>query len=367
MFNGLAAGNIGDELMLLGFWNSCQPSADSSIEVWSGDSPALNGMPNKYRYLPWTDNQACETAALAAQAILIVGTTLVSEYLGVEWPLEALSQRLLFCHAHHLPVHALGVGIDVLSNPAALKIFGAAFLPIQSWTVRSHRSREALVALGVPSDRVVVGADWAWLYQPIQDKQNWAAKQWQSLGVDLDRPLVAVNVVNEIWGGVTPAKQVIATALDQIAQMMGAQIAFLCHETREEEFADIFAARTVMSLMRQPAVLVPNHYYHPDEVIGLLSHADVTLSQRYHFTVASILAETVPVSFARGQKMVELLEDLQMKPVGTMEEVELEVLIAAILDNLHRRVYWLNHLAQRRRRLAAKATNNSYFIKTLLV
>src|SRR5215831_14815445 len=41
MFNGLGAGNIGDELMLLGFWNGLQPASSSTIEIWRGDSPVL--------------------------------------------------------------------------------------------------------------------------------------------------------------------------------------------------------------------------------------------------------------------------------------------------------------------------------------
>jgi len=159
----------------------------------------------------------------------------------------------------------------------------------------------------------------------------------------------------------------VAAALDQVARHTGAQIAFVCHETRDEEFADADAARTVMGLMREPAMLVPNHYYHPTAMIGLLSHADVTLSQRYHFTVASILAGTVPVSFVRAQKMVELLEDLQVQPVGDMEAVDGATLTAALIESLERRAHWLDHLASRRQHLAARATRNSHFLQPLLV
>src|SRR5262249_23172899 len=183
----------------------------------------------------------------------------------------------------------LGVGVDHLSSPEARHIFAAAFQPIQTWTVRAERSRQALLALGVPDDKIVVGADWAWLYCPTHNLRDWAAQQWRSWGIDLDRRLIVANVVNEVWTGVTPVKRVVAAALDQVARLTRAQIAFVCHETRDEEFADAAAARTVIALMDGPAILIPNHYYHPSEMIALLSHADATLSQRYHFTVASIL------------------------------------------------------------------------------
>src|SRR5262245_33602611 len=150
MFSGLGAGNIGDELMLLGFWNGLQPAPGSTIEIWRGDSPVLQWLPQSYRYPSWTDDTACEAMARAAGTGLLVGATAVADYLGLDWPIRAFSKRLFFCHAQGLPVHALGVGVDHVSSPEAQHIFAAAFQPMQPWTVRGERSRQALLALGVP-------------------------------------------------------------------------------------------------------------------------------------------------------------------------------------------------------------------------
>jgi polysaccharide pyruvyl transferase WcaK-like protein len=365
MFNGLGAGNIGDEVMFIGFLNCVRPAAGSTVEVWTQDSQVVKWLPNNYSYIPWTDEQLCEALAVTAGTVLLVGDTPVSEDLGLGWPLQALSKRLGFCHQNNIPVHAVGVGVDLLKSPAAINIFKECYLPIRSWTVRSARCREALRALGVPDERIVVAADLAWLYEPTDDYREWAALKWTDLGIDLKRPLIGANIVNEVWGESTSVKENIALALDKAARHLGAQIAFLCNETREGDFFDAAASRQIMALMQEESVFVPNEYYHPDRMLSLLSHVSVSVSQRYHFTIESVLAGTVPVSFRRGQKMDTLLEDLAMSPAGTMTEVNPDELFSGIIDAYIRKDYWINHLSVVRKLLAARAKRNTIFVSQL--
>ena len=74
--------------------------------------------------------------------------------------------------------------------------------------------------------------------------------------------------------------------------------------------------------MERPSFVVPPDYYTPDEALALLAGAAVTLSCRYHFTVQSVLAGTVPVTLARSAKMTDLLDELGGAPVGTLERVD---------------------------------------------
>ena len=87
---------------------------------------------------------------------------------GLEWPLAAMREAEL-CHRLGKPVHAVGVGVDRLVDPEAVQ-FRAAYGTIASWSVRSEECRAALLALGVPPERVLLGADWAWLLQPELDR-----------------------------------------------------------------------------------------------------------------------------------------------------------------------------------------------------
>lgn len=365
MFTGLGAGNIGDELMMLGFLKLIQPCEGSSVEVWDENSPAIPWFPEKYHYLPWLDDRKCEQYALSSRAVLLVGGTPVSHLVGLDWPLRALKKRLLFCHDGRVPVHAVGIGVDHLKDPAAIKMFQDAFLQIKSWSVRSANCRHALMALGVPENRIAIAADLAWLYEPEKDCRSWAASQWKLLGVDFNRPLIGVNVVSEVWGKNTALYKNIALALDRIVESHHAQIAFMCNEVREGEYFDHSAALSVMDLMEAPAIFLPNRYYHPDEMIGLLSHVDVSLSQRYHFTIQSVIAGTVPVSFARGQKLAVLIEELGLNPVGDMVMVNPDTICREVADALERRDFWRGHLLQMQKHLKLRAMNNGCFIKQL--
>lgn len=365
MFNGLAAGNIGDELMMLGFFNLMQPVQGSSIEVWNDNSPAIHWFPDRYRYIPWLDDGKCERCASAAQAVLLVGDTPVSELVGLDWPLRALTKRLKYCHARAIPVHAVGVGVDHLNDPEASGLFREAFLPIASWTVRSAGCRCALTALGVPDDRIVVASDLAWLYEPVTDLSEWALSQWRLLGIDGARPLIGVNPVREVWGNNAPLYRSIAAALDRIAMEHDAQIVFMCNEVRDGAYFDRAAAESVMGMMATTPFFLPNRYYHPDAMIALLSHVDVTLSQRYHFTVESVMAGSVPVSFARGQKLAGLLDELGMDPVGDMENADPDDIYRAVTDALERRDDWRDHLMQVRESLRVRAMRNGHFIQPL--
>ena len=363
IFSGLAAGNLGDDLMMLGFLKLIQPGYGSTVEVWDENSPAIRWLPETCRYISCLDDDKCERYASDSQAVLLVGGTPVSELLGLNFPMRALKNRLLFCHHAGIPVHAVGVGVDQLKSPDARNIFRDAFLPITSWTVRSAACHRALIESGVPDERIGIAADLAWLYEPYTDCSAWASSQWKLLGVDVDRPLIGVNVVNEVWRNNPKLYKNIALALDCIAEKHHAQIAFMCNEVREGEYFDHAAAMSVMDLMKAPSVCMSNHYYHPDEMIGLLSQVDVSLSQRYHFTIESVMAGTVPVSFARGQKLAALIEDLGMSPVGSMDSVEPDDICRGVTEALERGDYWRNHLSQARKHLQLRAMNNGCYIK----
>ena len=160
-------------------------------------------------------------------------------------------------------------------------------------------------------------------------------------------------------------KAAIAEALDRIIRETGIQAAFLCNETREGEYFDAYAAREVIGMMKEDAVLVPNEYFTPSQMAALLSFCTITLSQRYHFTVLSILADTVPLSFARGQKMISLLKDLGEEPVGTMEACDPEYLGNQIRHALSNRSEIGARQQSSAKHLRERAKDNFKFINVM--
>ena len=198
--NGLGAGNIGDELMARAFWDALPADVRLVVDVFPNHVQQREPYPEQHEYVA-LDWSGAPLAPARPMPGLLVGDTPVTESLSLDWPLRFLSPRLRAFHAARQPVDAVGVGVEPLRSPEAREIFARDFGPVRSWTVRSAACRDALVELGLPEDRIEVGADWAWLYRPRRDLRGWAAETWARLGVDAGRPLLVANVVNEIWRG----------------------------------------------------------------------------------------------------------------------------------------------------------------------
>jgi polysaccharide pyruvyl transferase WcaK-like protein len=353
---GLGAGNIGDELMARAFWEQLPEEVQLEVEMFPEYFQQREPYPERHRYF-LTDWEGATTVP-AGLAGLLAGGTPVADWQGLHFPLEFIARRLRRFVEAGLPVDALGVGVDRLESAAGREIFARYFLPIRSWTVRTERCRQALLELGVAEEQVAVGADWAWLYRPRRDLREWGAAVWRELGVEAGRPLVVVNVVHEKWAGREDLPGELARALDELVQRHGFQAAFFCNEMREGEYFDRAAAERVRARMHTQAALAPNYYYGPDEALGLVAHATVTISERYHFTVESVLAGTAPVAIVRGQKMEGLVEELGLEPAGSMEQLEAQGLVAAVLRAAEEREALTARLLAAGQRLARRAERN---------
>jgi len=353
---GLGAGNIGDEFMARAFWDSLPGAVTLEVEMFPQYTEQREPYPEEHHYF-LTDWDGATTIPESMSGLLVGGTP-VADWQGLHFPLAFLARRLERFHRSGRAVHASGVGVDRLEQAEARAIFAQAFKPIRTWTVRSARCRAALLELGVPAERILVGADWAWLYRRRRDLRDWGAVEWRQLGIDVRTPLIVANVVNEKWAGHEQRKGCLAKALDQLATRHGFQVAFFCNEMRDGEFFDRAAAEQVQARMQTRAALVPNRYWSPDEALGLLAHPTVTLSERYHFTVESILAGTVPVNLVRGQKMAGLVEELDLEPAGTIDQCDPDRVAAAVVRAAQERAALLARLEKARRALEARATNN---------
>lgn len=353
---GLGAGNIGDEVMARAFWDALPEEVTLEVEMFPEYTAQREPYPEQHRYF-LTDWEGATTVPAGLEGLLVGGTP-VADWQGLHFPLEFLARRLARFHEAGLAVDAVGVGVDRLEKPEARGLFARYFLPIRSWTVRTQQCRSALLERGVPQERVLVGADWSWRYRPRRDLRGWGEEVWRELGVEPGRALVVVNVVNEMWAGREELRVALAAALDELEITDGMQVAFFCNEAREGEFFDREASEQVRRRMRRPAVIVPNRYYGPEEALGLLAHATVTVSERYHFTVESVLAGTVPVNIVRGQKMAGLVEELGLEAAGTMERVPAEGVVEGVRAAVRERESLLGRLGAARRRLEVRAASN---------
>jgi polysaccharide pyruvyl transferase WcaK-like protein len=339
------------------FWHALPAGVRLSVDLFPNHALQREPYPQTHEYV-LVDWNGAPVAPERPVPGLLVGDTPVTASLSLDWPLRFLAPRLRAFHGAGQPVDAVGAGVEPLRSDEARAIFARDFLPIRSWTVRSEACRATLLDLGVPAERTLVGADWAWLYRPRRDMREWGAHTWTRLGVDPGRPLLVANVVNEVWRDKAEMKRAIAAALDELESTHGFQVAFFCNETREGGFYDRAAALETQALMTTRSLVVPHLYWAPDEALGLLAHATVALGGRYHFTVEAVLAGVPPVGIVRSEKMRGLFEELGLEPAGTMEGVEPTAIVAKVLEETAHREERRRQLSEVRDRLASRAALN---------
>ncbi len=357
---GLGSGNTGDDAMFLAAHAHLGPAFDLSTEIHSLKRSAV--LPRGVRYLSVENSGAIEESIRQADLIFLIGDTPVMDQWGLAWPLQANAGKLGLCHELGKTVHALGVGVDQLQDPEGLKIFQEAYLPIASWSVRSKSCKKALLEMGVSEGKIVVGADWAWLLSPQIDSE-WANESLQKAGASTGRLPIGVNLVNEIWKDDMEMKKAWASLLDRLIEKYDAQVFFFCNESREGDYFDQAASAEVREGMRHPSIMVPSRYYKPNEMISLLSCMKLTLTQRYHFTLFSVLADVYPISIQRGQKMEGLNRELDLPFVADMTHLDekcIEREIEAVLNDAEAT---MEPLRVRRKHLAARAMNNLSLVR----
>lgn len=358
IFSGLGAGNIGDEMMMHGFWRHLPPAIGLEVMLHENSRAQHQPYPERFRYrLMGLRPGEFELDGLKGRPGLLAGTTSVTDAEGWQWPLAFLAPRLEHFHAQGLPVDAVGIGADRLTTREGRTLFERHFRRVRSWSVRNEQGRDALLEAGVEPARVVVGADWAWLYEPPADDGRWAAELLAGLGIRVGEPLLVVNLFWQGHGTSFPIWVDVARVLDRLHAEDGLQIAFFCNECRHPGF-DRTAAEWVRARMTAPAALIPNLYYGPGEALALLRHATVTLGQRYHFFVESVAAKTAPVMLGRSPKIEGLCREFGMAPLGTLTAIDPEEVIEAVRAAIRDRARLAASIEQTRQRLARRALNN---------
>ena len=357
---GLGSGNTGDDATFLAAQARLGSEFTLSTEVHSLKRTTV--LPQEVRYLSVEDPEAIEESIREADLVFLIGDTPVMDQWGLAWPLLANAGKLQLCHELGKTVHALGVGVDRLQDPEGLRIFQTAYLDIASWSVRSKNCKQALLEMGVSEERIVVGADWAWLLSP-QINSDWAHETLQKSGTSKGTLKIGVNLVNEIWKDDVEMKKAWGNLLDWLIEKYDAQVFFFCNESRQGDYFDQAAAAEVREEMSRPSVMVPSRYWEPNEMISLLSCMQLTLSQRYHFTLFSVLADVYPISIQRGQKMEGLNQELDLPFVGDMthlDEKSIEREVEAVLNDSEAK---MEPLRVSRKHLEARAMNNLSLVR----
>src|ERR1043165_491577 len=181
LFNGLGAGNIGDEAMFEGWTGIHPPSSRDVIEVWNPASVPAAIFNSSLAYTAYNQPAVRDEHLRRRPRVLLVGDTPVMEMWGLEWPLAFHSACLKQCFDHGAVVHAIGVGVDRITGAEARSLFSKQHSRITDWTVRSEACRASLLDLGRAENSVRVAADLAWLFHPEMETRAWAQSFLRSM------------------------------------------------------------------------------------------------------------------------------------------------------------------------------------------
>jgi len=191
---------------------------------------------------------------------------------------------------------------------------------------------------------------------------EFGAQALASWGVDRQRPLIGVNLVNEnlAFDREPQLVDALASALDETVARVDGRVLFLSNEVREDPAFDKAAAMHVMAKMRNRdrAVLAPNVYFSPRQMMSIISCCTMTMSMRYHFCLFSALQRVPFIAIKRSDKVADLCADLGWTATVAMSGLEASAIIdqaSTLQTNSPAR---LAHMASRVRDMKERALIN---------
>jgi polysaccharide pyruvyl transferase WcaK-like protein len=309
-------GNIGDESTLQGFARliARYPRIEPRAWVASRDPSHTARIEPSFKYYDaLTRDLRGWWARRRAGVYLFAGGTPIMDILGA-YPLADVAPIVTTGSRRHKRILFVGIGTERLHREESRRLLSETIAPrVKHWSVRSQRDKDRLTEYGVPAGSVTVAGDMAWLLDPAP--AAWGREYLRSLGIDVGRPLVGVNVNNEpfMQRGAPQLLAHVGRFLDQLVERHGATPLFLCNDVNEGPTYDKAAGVIVRSAMRHAdrAVLVPNDYWSPQQMLSLIGCCRVTVSTRYHFCLFSALQGVPFIALQRSDKVNDLCGDLQ--------------------------------------------------------
>jgi polysaccharide pyruvyl transferase WcaK-like protein len=362
-------GNIGDEATLVGFARlvaRCRPAprvwvASQNLRHTRRVEPAFAYFPAAGRsWKRWW-------AQKVASAVVVAGGTPIMDCLG-EWPLCDVAPLVTEASRRGLPVSFIGIGTERLARESSRRILGEVLGPlVRQWTVRSRRDWERLVEWGVPSQRVQVAADMAWLLEPVSP--DWGRQRLVQWGVD-SRRLLAVNLLGEkhVLAREPRLFEKLAEFLDAAVEDQQALVLFLANEVREGDTFDKAAALKTVAAMRHQdrTFIAPNDYLSPQQMCSLLANCRAAVSMRYHFCLFSALAHVPFIAVQRSDKVSDLCFDLDWPFGEALPSLSAASLGAHLARIESQGPHWAAHLEKHVATLRQRAGANRVALDALL-
>lgn len=213
-----------------------------------------------------------------------------------------------------------------------------------------------------------MAADVAWLLDPVSS--DFGKRYLAKLGVASDAPLLGVNVNNEEFLLQQEPRffEKLASLLDRLVETQHVQVLFLCNEVREGESFDKAASLKVLEHMQHKsrALLVPNHYWTPQEMLSLIACCQMTISTRYHFCLFSAVQRVPFVALKRSDKVSDLCWDLNWSYAASLGEITPSTLFEMASDIAKTRSVCVASLCDSTKSMRERALRNVVALDALV-
>jgi polysaccharide pyruvyl transferase WcaK-like protein len=362
-------GNVGDESTLQGF-SRLVARDRKRVRVWvasrNPDHTARVEPSFKYFNAVGRDIRR-RFARLLSIGQVVAGGTPIMDVLG-EWPLSELAPLVSDAYRKQKPMIFVGTGTEALTKEKSRAIMAKEIVPkVLHWSVRCTRDKERLVDYGVVQERVTVAADMAWLLEKVSTE--FGKEYLKQLNIDTDASLVGVNVNNEKFVLEREPRlfEKLGGFLDLVVEKYGVNILFFCNEVREGESFDKVASQKVQAHMkkRDKTILMPNHYWAPQEMLSLLGCCRMTFGMRYHFCLFSALQNVPFIALKRSGKVEDLCWDMNWPYGVSLNEIDVVKLSDMYEDIEQNRDHIIKSLPVKVAALRERALMNSASLDAL--
>lgn len=220
------------------------------------------------------------------------------------------------------PVMLYAQGIGPINGRIARWIMGYIGNRVKMITVRDRGSLKELASLGITRPPIEPTADPVHAIHQVDTAQGREILLRHGALVG-QKPLVCISVRE--WCNMNHYKEIVAQAADRIVEDFQAQVVFLPMQYPE----DVKTAQMVADMAQHEMLVLPEEY-NTSQLLSIVGNMDLLISVRLHALIFAGVMGVPMIGISYDPKVDRFLESVGEESVGTLENVELEKLMAQI-------------------------------------
>jgi len=311
------AGNVGDEAVLTALAQGLRARRPDIRLIVPSENPVSLSDRFAVESFPPGDLERMADALDRVDAVIVGGGGLLHDYVFHE-------PALMFSHRHWglpyycgipwlatelgAPVMLFAVGVGPLLHDESRVMVRDLTTGAVAMTVRDQESRDMLLDLGVPGERIQVTADPVWVLEPAPSDRLAAIRADEGIDGDDWMGVVVRNWPfdgeQEIW------ERELLDGIERFASTRGLRVVFVPFQRSPWALQDDVsqAKRLAAAIGGVESRVVVGASYQPDEVAGLLGGCAVVIAMRFHALVFAAMTETRVVALAYDPKVSRLVD-----------------------------------------------------------